>query len=100
MDIIYDKFFVLCVVSCLILVSFCYFYQEDEDSKETITGIVTKNNTSEKGFVFDLETSQGSTIHCFCKESPLVNNIYSIEGSYSDDNSMFFVSKMYCYRSE
>ena len=65
-----------------------------------ITGIVTKNNTSEKGFVFDFETSQGSVIRCFCKESPLVNNIYSIEGSYSDDNSMFFVSKMYCYRSE
>lgn len=99
MNILYDKFFILCVVSCLILISFCFFYQEDKESKEMIIGIVTENNTSEKGFVFDLETSQGFVVHCFCKESPILNNIYSIEGSYSDDNSMFFVSKMCCYGS-
>lgn len=100
MEIFRDKFFILCVVSCLILFSFCIFYQEDENSKEIITGVVVKNIESEKGFVFDIETSSGTMVHCFCKECPLLNEVYSINGSYSDDKTIFFVTELYHYGSD
>lgn len=99
MNIFHDKFFILSVISCLILVSFCCLYEEDKESKDMITGIIIKTNESEKGFVFDIEITDGSTIHCFCKECPLLSQIYTIEGSYSDDGSIFFVSKLQYYGS-
>lgn len=92
MKLIEDKYFLLCLATCLILISFSFTYETDYEQEQDTVGMVVQINESSKGFVFDIETISGVTIHCFSKNKPEINGMYSFSGNYSDDGSIFFVS--------
>ncbi|AGI48542.1 hypothetical protein TALC_01576 [Thermoplasmatales archaeon BRNA1] len=92
MRFVRDKYFLLCAAVALVIVVSSFYISEDESDSHV--GIVHDVHKSENGFVFTLDDSSGESIRCFSKTPPDGCGMYEIEGSFSDDGSMLFVSKM------
>lgn len=88
----FDKYCILCLFACILLIAFSLNYKESDDENENLIGIPAKVSNSSSGYTFSFETVNGSTMNCFSKTKPELNSICIIEGSYSKDGSMFFVS--------
>ncbi|MCL2333758.1 MAG: hypothetical protein FWC52_03105 [Candidatus Methanoplasma sp.] len=92
---IFDRYSLLCFSVALILVLTLFIGGEgQENKKESIIGIVYDIHTTQNGYTFLLEDCDGTDIKCFARIEPTGMGIYSIEGSYSDDGGMLFVSSM------
>ena len=87
-----DRFFLLCVVtSAVIMISSSFVSYDVSDGN---IGIVHDVSSSSSGYVFIFDDSSGNSFKCFFKERPYDNSICSIEGTYSDEGSIFFVSSL------
>ncbi len=93
MTIVKDKYFIICVSTVLISVLIWSTFNA-EDENEDLKGIIFDIRESENGFIFMLESSQGTHQKCFFFEEPEELMAYSISGYLSEDGNIFFVKKM------
>lgn len=91
-----DKYCILCVFACILLVVFSLNYSESTDSQESIIGIPYDFVSGSSGYTFSFETTDGSVIKCFSKEKMELYSIYVIQGVYSKDSSIFFIDNFQC----
>ena len=89
-----DKYLIICCFSFIIVFSFAFMYNGVEGSDDDIIGVVIEMRESDSGFVFDIEDCSGMQYHCFAKNQIERNGVYRLSGSFSKDNSIFFVSEM------
>jgi len=94
MKIINDKYFLLCISVVIIIFVTTYINIETDENDDSIIGIVYDINESSKGFTFYFQDVFGNIIKCFSYDKPLNNIVYSLRGSVSSDNNIFFVSDM------
>lgn len=87
-----DKYLILGLSVISIMVVFAYFL-DDSNVEYDHTGIVSGIKGTSSGYTFYLEEN-GRDIKCFYSERPNNLGLYSIKGNYSDDGSIFFVSRM------
>jgi len=64
-----------------------------EESNGNI-GIVHDVSSSSSGYVFFFDDFHGESVKCFSVQRPYENSICSIEGKYSEEGSIFFVSSL------
>ena len=78
-----------------------YVYSLDEENLEyDHSGIVHDISASKNGYTFSIQTNDES-IRCYYPSEPVDLGLYKIRGSFSDDGTIFFVSKMYlCDRDD
>lgn len=87
------KYAVVGFAMILIVILFLSFSEGTNGSEYDMTGIVHDIRSSSSGFTFHLDTSDDS-IWCYSKESPADLGYYGVDGSFSDDGSIFFVKTM------
>ncbi|UAL07749.1 MAG: hypothetical protein KRP56_00320 [Candidatus Methanogranum gryphiswaldense] len=96
-EIIKDKYFLMCIsISLIIMLSLFVVSNEKEQIKienENIYGIVYDINKSSNGYTFQFQKTDCLIIKCYYKYEPDVGS-YEIDGKFSDDGSIFFVSSM------
>lgn len=92
-----DKYFLVCIsISLIIIASLFVVPNENKQTtmeNENICGIVYDINKSSKGYTFQFQKTDFSIIKCYYKYEPEVSS-YEINGKFSDDGSIFFVSSM------
>jgi hypothetical protein len=92
-----DKYFLMCIsVSLIIIISLFVIPDEKEQitiENENIYGIVYDINKSSNGYTFQFQKTDCLIIKCYYKYEPDVS-LYEINGKFSDDGSIFFVSSM------
>ena len=91
MKIFSDKYFIICLISFFLLISFSSFIQT-ENNDELLIGLTYNIEHTTSGYVFDFEDINGNQIHCYSKNQPVTNSVCKISGNFSDDKSIFFVS--------
>ena len=92
MKIISDKYFLMCAAVAFIIITSSFCLPDETDSGHV--GLVRNVKTSENGFVFTFEESDGSVYRCFSKTEPSVGSLCEIKGSFSGDGTMFFASSI------
>jgi hypothetical protein len=96
---IFDRYSLLCIsVSVIILTA--VFTNQDEPADHSTIGIVHDIKTTQSGYTFMLEDSNGGQMKCFTRVEPADHSIYSIKGTMSEDGSIFFVSSMAMLQNE
>ena len=92
---IFDRYSLLCISVAVILLMTLFVGGDDPgDDNEDMAGIVYDIRTSQNGYTFSFDDSNGGTIRCFTRTKPVEFEPYIIKGSFSDDRSMLFVSSM------
>ncbi len=81
------------IAVCIVVVAAIFVTFSDEDSFDC-TGIVYDIDQTSSGFMFLLQTSSGIHQKCFSYTEPVHLGYYGLNGSFSEDGSIFFVSKM------
>ena len=84
----------LCVSVSLILL-LTVFISTDEPGDNTIIGIASDIKATQSGYTFTIEDIDGVAIRCFTTDKPSKNKVYCIKGTFSDNNSMLFVSSIH-----
>lgn len=79
----------------LIAVLFLSFSEDMVNDEYDMTGIVHDVKKSDAGFVFYIDTVDG-TYRCFDDARPIELGFYGVNGSFSDDGSIFFIESMSC----
>ena len=100
--ILNDKYVLMCVsISVIILISVFLMPGEnsDDETDDSIKGIVYDIDQTSRGYTFSFQDTEGRSIRCYFKEMP-EESAYSISGNFSDDGSIFFVSEMTPIQSE
>ena len=95
--ILKDKYFFLSVSLLLAFVlawSVLNTNSERENKYDDVVCIVFDIKETENGFVFMLETSDGSKFRCFYSVRPIELGLYMVSGNFSDDGSLTFIKKM------
>ena len=88
-----DKYFLLCVtVACLIIVNITILNNENQSAGQI--GIVYGIHITDSGCTCYLEETSGNITYCFSRDLPTEGQLYRANGSYSDDNSIFFISTL------
>lgn len=87
------KYAVVGFAMILIAILFLSFSEGADENEYDMTGIVHDVHSSSSGFTFHLDTVDGS-IRCYSKGFPIDLGYYGVEGSFSDDGSIFFVRAM------
>ncbi len=77
----------------IVVVAAIFVTFSDEDSFDC-TGIAYDIDQTSSGFTFFLQTSSGMHQRCFSYTEPVYLGYYGLNGSLSEDGSIFFVSKM------
>ena len=70
------------------------FINSDEPRDENIVGMVYDIKTTQSGYTFSLDDTDGNVTKCFARTELSEFGIYVIKGKISDDGSMFFVSSI------
>ncbi|MCL2296306.1 MAG: hypothetical protein FWC29_04405 [Methanomassiliicoccaceae archaeon] len=90
---IIDRYSLLCFsISFIILLTL--FISADEPEDKEIIGVAYDIRTTQNGYTFTIEDTNGEAIRCFTKTKLSECNIYSVKGTYSEDGSMLFVSSI------
>ena len=90
-DILKDKYLLLCLTVSIVLIASSVVKENDVDG---MIGTISDISETPNGFVFYLDTSNGTSQKCFCKEHPNVDSVYLINGKMSDDGTILFISSM------
>jgi len=93
MNILRDRYFLICVAAAFILIASSFFWDSGE-GEGGVAGIARDVKETENGFVFSLEDASGEETRCFSKDRPEPGAAYRVEGSMSDDGTMLFVSSL------
>jgi hypothetical protein len=89
-----DRFSVLAVSLILITGAFALFSDDSPDTDENVvSGIAHDINKTESGYVFYVEDGNGNNVKCFARFEPNDSDICCLSGSWSEDSTIFFVSK-------
>lgn len=80
-------------VVCIVLL-FSYFHDPPSQVEGGYSGIVHGIRESSSGYTFQLDTSDG-TFRCFHSTCPVELGYYRVDGEFSDDGSILFVSDMF-----
>ena len=80
-------------VVCIVLL-FSYFQDPPSQVEGGYSGIVHDIRESSSGYTFQLDTSNG-TFRCFHSTCPVELGYYRVDGEFSDDGSILFVSDMF-----
>lgn len=76
-----------------------FITEDDISSENEELGFVYDIDESSRGYVFNFQKTDGTSIRCFYQKEP-ENAAYSIKGDFSEDGSMFFVKSMKLIPSE
>lgn len=87
------KYAVVGFAMILVAILFLSFSEGADGNEYDMSGIAHDIHLSSSGFTFHLDTVDDS-IRCYSKESPADLGYYGVEGSFSDDGSIFFVRTM------
>ncbi len=86
-----DRYSVLSVSIVILIVIFASFnVSEDEDS---VTGFADQIKSTDSGYTFIITDGEGNNLKSFSSVKP-DSGLHKFSGSYSEDGSMFFVSKI------
>ena len=88
-----DRYSLLCISISLIIL-LMLFINADEPQDKDIIGTAFDIRTSQNGYTFSVDDTDGDITRCFARIEPSEFGIYLIKGKASDDGSMFFVSSM------
>lgn len=88
-----DKYFLLCLTVAFVIVASTMLAGGGETERGTV-GLAFGIESGTNGYVFDFTTVDGEQIRCFCREEPVEGGLYRLDGRYSDDRSIFFVSTL------
>ena len=87
------KGYVLTGFSVILLISLFAFFLDETNIECDYSGIVHDIRSSSNGFTFYIDCSD-VTFKCYSKEEPADLGYYGIIGSFSDDNTIFFIERM------
>ncbi|MDR0508659.1 MAG: hypothetical protein LBG63_02370 [Candidatus Methanoplasma sp.] len=90
---IFDHYSLLCFSIAFIILLTVFISAEEPEDKEII-GVVYDIRTTQNGYTFSIEDTNGETIRCFFRNELSEYGIYSIEGTFSEDRSMLFVNSV------
>ena len=90
-SILKDKYFLLSLSVAFILL-FSYVSFGDEGSNGRV-GIVHSVSETSNGYRFLFDDEDGSVVNCYWKSKP-DEGLCVMNGSWSDDDTMFFVSSL------
>lgn len=88
-----NKYIIFSISVIFVISLFTVFNIDDTDSDETIVGISTDYKKTDSGYVFYIIDGYGNEIKSFYS-SKTDDSLHSFKGKYSDDRSIFFVSKI------
>jgi len=88
-----DKYIMIGLSIIFIVVIFAYF-SDESNIEYDYEGFVYDIRLTENGCTFKIE-SNDFDVYCYCSEIPIEFGYYAIKGSYSEDNTIFFVEFMF-----
>lgn len=83
-------------IAVILVVSLFVVFSDGDAVDPDMSGIVTDVRGSSGGCTFVLNTDSAA-VRCYCSEVPTVLGHYGVTGSYSDDGTIFFVSRLIPY---
>ena len=89
-----DKYILTSAAIILVIVALCVLTSETEISDNGVTGIVTDVYESNSGNVFYVTDTEGTVTKCFTSSAISIGDVCTVSGSYSDDRTILFVSKL------
>ena len=81
-------------LSTVFVIILFFGFSDGEYTDYEYSGIIHDIRDSSNGFVFYIDLDSGETIKCFFNDKPDDLGYYAIKGSYSDDNSMYFIKNI------
>jgi len=99
MDELKNKYLLISLICSIILIG-SSFIPLNSESDEIIIGFVSEITETNNGYVMNFIEVDGNNIHCFSKTKFELYQIYEISGSYSNDNSIFFISSFVLCQTE
>lgn len=88
-----DRYSLVAIGTILVIALFLTFSPVQETTVDyDYIGEVSDINKSAKGYTFTLKT-EDDTMKCFFQDKPN-ESFYKINGSFSDDGRIFFISSM------
>lgn len=99
MDILSDRYFLLCVSVAFVILASTFVSGEVIESDDGTVGIIYEVKESAKGYVFLFQNTKGESMKCYFQKQ-VSEGTYSIKGRFSDDRTIFFVSSAQEIRSE
>ena len=94
MKIFNDKYVMTSIAIILVIASLCVLSSATEASDDDITGVITDVHKSSNGNVFYVMDSEGTTTKCFISSGVSVGSVCTVNGSFSEDGEIFFVTKL------
>ena len=85
---------VLVGIIVLSIIASMVYLSDDENYDYDYSGIVHGISKTKNGYTFYLDTFEESIL-CYNSDEPVELGHYKIIGSYSNNGSMYFISKMY-----
>ena len=92
MSVFHDRYVALGVAVVLVASVFVVF-SDSASIEADISGIVRDVKSGSGGCTFYLET-EGSSIRCYSTDVPEEMSHYGVIGSFSQDRTIFFVSRL------
>jgi len=89
-----DRYSLLCFSVAAIIMLAVFMNSEEPAEDKGMIGIAFDIKTTQNGYTFFLEDSDGGKIKCFVRSEPVEKEIYEIKGTFSEDGSILFVSSM------
>jgi hypothetical protein len=80
-------------LSVLALISLFAYFSDDANGNYDYSGIIHDVRQSTSGYIFYIDTGDDD-IRCFYDEKPVELGHYSIRGSFSQDEKIFFLSDL------
>lgn len=93
--ILRDRYFVISVSLLFVFIIAWSVLDAETDSKsDRILGIAFDARETESGFVFSVETSDGSLYRCFYEKCPDELGLYFFYGDFSKDSGLIFLKNL------
>ena len=82
-------------LAVLLIITYNIYFSNDDNINYEYSGIVHDISKSKSGFTFYLDSSMDGSIFCYNSDEPIDLGHYRINGTFSENGSIYFVDKMY-----
>lgn len=95
MGLLRDRYSLIALAVISIIAVICIADAGETEQDGSVTGVVENVRTTSGGNTFDLTDPKGDTIKCFSSETVNEGDVRTVIGKYSQDGSIFFISRMF-----
>jgi hypothetical protein len=93
--ILRDRYFIISIsLLSVFMIAWSVSDARTEGESDRVLGIAFDVRETENGFVFSVETSDGSLFKCFYEKCPDDLGVYFFYGDFSKDNELIFLKNM------